>query len=97
MTDEQKNDIKSAAIRGLRTALFTFIALFIPSLFGFFQAVTDWAASGGTANFPETSTLVLAAVSAATAALSGLVGFLWNWLENSKGFAIFGAKKNKLS
>lgn len=97
MTDEQKYDMKSAAIRGLRTALFTFIGLFVPSLLGFFTAVSDWAATGGTADFPATSTLVYAAVTAAAAALSGLVSFLWNWVENSKGFAIFGAKQNKLS
>lgn len=97
MTQQTKDNLKAAAVRGLRTALFTFIGLFVPSLLGFITKVSDWAASGGSADFPTTSTLVYAAVAAACAALSGLVGFLWNWLENSKGFAIFGAKSTKLN
>lgn len=96
MTTTQKDNLQAAAIRGLRTALFTFIGMFVPAVLGFLTRVSEWAASGGTAELPTTSTLVFAAVSAATAACTGLVGFLWNWLENSKGFAIFGAKTNKL-
>lgn len=91
------SNVKAAAIRGLRTAIFTFVGLFVPALLGFFQRVSEWAASGGTADFPATSTLVLAAVSAGTAALSGLVSFFWNWIENSEGFAIFGAKQDDQS
>ena len=87
-----QSNIKAAAIRGLRTALFTFFGMFIPAVLGFLGKISDWAASGGTADLPTTSTLVFAAVSAATAAVSGLIGFAWNWLENSKGFALFGAK-----
>lgn len=88
---------KAAAIRGLRTAVFTFFGVFIPSVLGFLTAVTDWATSNGAKDFPSTSAMVYAAASAAAAAGSGLISFLWNWLENSKGFALFGAKKDDQS
>lgn len=98
MTDDNANYIAGNAIdaakRGGRTALFTFVGIFLPSLFNFLNQVSDWAASSGAAEFPKTSVFVYTAVSAATAATSGLVSFLWNWLENSKDFAIFGAKQD---
>jgi hypothetical protein len=90
-------DLKAAAIRGLRTALFTFLATFLPSLLGFFGQIMEWAESGGTSGDISLSTLGFAVVSASVAALSGLVSFLWNWAENSKGFAIFGAKADDKS
>lgn len=90
-------DIKAAGIRGLRTALFTFLATFVPSLLGFLGKVMEWAESGGTTPVPTLSTLGYATVAAAIGALSGLVSFLWNWAENSKGFAIFGAKTGRLN
>lgn len=95
MSDE--SNIKAAGIRGLRTALFTFLATFIPSLLGFLAKVMEWAESGGTAAVPTLSTLGYAAVAAFVGALSGLVSFLWNWAENAKGFAIFGAKTTQLN
>jgi hypothetical protein len=87
-------NVKAAAIRGLRTALFTFFGVFIPALLGFITGVSDWAAASGDASLPDISTLGYAAVSAATAAITGFIGFAWNWIENTKGFALFGAKKD---
>lgn len=94
---EPISNLKAAAIRGARTAIFTFFGTFIPAVVGFLSKVTDWATSSGTKDFPETTALVYAAASAATAAVSGLISFLWNWLENAEGFALFGAKKDAQS
>ena len=94
---EDPSNVKAAATRGARIALFTFIATFIPALLGFLAKVTEWASSNGETAFPDASTLVYAVASAVCAAFAGLIGFLWNWLENSKGFAIFGAKTNHMN
>ena len=91
------SDLKAAAVRGARTAIFTFLGTFLPAVLNFLHGVSEWAASSGTKPVPTTSTLVYAAVSAATAAFSGLIAFGWNWVENTQGFALFGAKKDKQS
>lgn len=60
----------------LYTALWTFIALFGTSLLGWLDAVAEWATSdGATVSFPDGAVLVKAGLSAAAAALSGIVAF----------------------
>jgi hypothetical protein len=58
---------------GCWTALFTFVGLFGLSLVGWLQDVTTWASSSGAEQFPDFTTLGYAAVSAATAAVVGLL------------------------
>ncbi len=66
------NEFKAA----LWTALFTFVTLFGTSVLGFVQALTDWASSDGTVDFPDVSTLGKAAVAAALAAVTGLINYV---------------------
>ena len=97
---EQDSNINAALIRGLRTAIFTFFGTFLPAVMKWIGDVYEWAntrAGGAVVVFPKPTTLAFVAVAALCSAVSGLIGFLWNWLENSTGFALFGAKKDKLS
>ncbi len=91
---DEPSDLKAAAVRGLRAAIFAFLGTFVPAMVGWLHDVSTWAADGGATGFPTTSALVYTAASALAAASAGFVGFLWNWLENAKGFALFGAKKH---
>lgn len=68
--------LSDSAKAGAATAVFTFIGLFGASLIGWIQAVVDWAAASGEPPFPSVSVLGKAAVSAATAALVGLVNYV---------------------
>ena len=98
MPGQPDSSLKAAAIRGLRTALFTFFGTFVPAVLSWIGKVYEWAntrAGGNVAVFPKPTTLAFVAVAALCAATSGLIGFLWNWLENSRGFVLFGAKKDK--
>lgn len=71
MNDATKNAIKAGAY----TALWTFIALFGLSLVGWLNEIGEAATSNeGTIYFGDPAVLVKAAVSAAAAAASGLVG-----------------------
>jgi hypothetical protein len=71
------NEVKAA----LWTALFTFVALFGASVFGWVQDVTEWASTSGTAVFPNVTVLGKAAVSALGAAAAGLVNFVVRWAQ----------------
>ena len=70
----------------LSSAAFTFIGLFSASLLGFIGKVVDWANNGGTHAFPAMGGLALALVSAAGAAVTGLVTFVIRWAQ-TKGYA----------
>lgn len=66
---------KDAVKAGLYTALWTFIALFGLALVGWLNDIGEAAsANDGTIFFGDPAVLVKAAVSAAAAAASGLVG-----------------------
>lgn len=66
---------KDAVKAGLYTALWTFIAFFGLSLVGWLNDVLGWAGSDAAdLTFPDPTVLMKAAVSAAAAAASGLVG-----------------------
>ena len=82
MNDSTKNAIKAGAY----TALWTFIALFGLSLVGWLNDVVA-AASSDTAGivFGDPAVLVKAAVSAAAAAASGLVGTIVRLAQSATG------------
>jgi hypothetical protein len=71
------NELRAA----LRTAFFTFLGLFLASIAGWVQDVTEWVSTGGTDVFPDVTIVGKAAVSAAGAALAGLVNYAWLWLQ----------------
>lgn len=76
---------RDAAMRALRTFIIAFLALFIPALLGWLQALMNWANGDGSEPFPSYDTLQKAAVSAAVAALIGLVNWVWNAVEDNLG------------
>lgn len=69
------NELRAA----LATAVVTFLTLFAASAVGFVGQLQEWADTGG--EFPDVSVLGRAAVSAALAALAGLVNYAYRWLQ----------------
>lgn len=67
---------------GLRVAVYTFLSGFILSLMGFLTDVAAWAASTD-AVFPSVAPLGKAFAAAVVAALSGLIGYVWNKLPRT--------------
>lgn len=63
----------------MTTAVVTFLTLFTAAAVGFVGQLQEWASTGG--EFPDPSVLGKAAVSAALAALAGLVNFAYRWLQ----------------
>jgi len=82
VNDATKNAVKAGAY----TALWTFIALFGLSVVGWLNEVVD-AASGvdGSIIYPDPTFLAKAAVSAAAAAASGLVGTIVRLAQTAMG------------
>lgn len=76
--------MKNALKSGLWTALFTFLGLFIPTLLSWTQKIAEWASSSGHTPLPGISTLGYAAVSAAMAAITGLIAFAWRAAQTTK-------------
>jgi hypothetical protein len=68
--------------RAIRTAIQTFVATFFIVLTPWLGAVADWA-SGTDVTFPSLDVLAKGAVAAAVAAVSGLVSWVQNALEDS--------------
>lgn len=88
---------KAPLKRAVRTAVFSFAAVFGLSLIGWLNDVVQWANDTDAANvFPDPAVLVKAAVSAAAGAASGLVSFVVNLAEDLKGgTTLFGAKTQR--
>lgn len=71
--------------RAVRTFVITFVGLFIPGLFGFLNAVTEWARAEGQAPFPDARSLAYVGVTAIVAAVVAAVNLLWNAIEDKTG------------
>lgn len=71
--------------RALRTFLITTLALFLPGLLGWLNALTEWARSEGEKPFPDGHGLAYLAVSAIVAGVVALVNLLWNAVEDATG------------
>lgn len=69
---------------GVKTAIITFLTLFAGTLLGFLHNVQEWAsdATGAEREFPSLSPLGKGAVSAASAAVVGLVTWGVNALQS---------------
>lgn len=73
--------MKNALKSGLWTALFSFLGLFVPTVLSWTQQVSKWASTSGHAPLPGLSTLGYAVVSAGSAAVAGLIAFLFRALQ----------------
>jgi hypothetical protein len=71
--------------RALRTFIITTIALFIPGLLGWLNAVTEWARGEGSTPFPDAHGLAYLAVSAIVAGVIAAVNLAWNAAEDFLG------------
>lgn len=67
----------------IKTALVVFVATFIPTLFGFLHEVQEWASDvdGAELNFASLEPLGKGLVSAAIAAIAGLLNYVVNALQ----------------
>ena len=71
--------------RAIRTFAAAFLALFIPGLLGWLNALTEWAEGQGSTPFPDASGLAYLGVSAIVAGVVALVQFGWNAVEDASG------------
>lgn len=71
--------------RALRTYVIAFLALFIPGLLGWLNALTEWARTEGQAPFPDYHSLAYLGVVAIVAGVIGVVNLVWNWVEDRAG------------
>ncbi len=71
--------------RALRTFVITTLALFIPGLLGWLNALTEWARSEGSTPFPDAHGLAYLGVSAIVAGVVAVVNLLWNAVEDRTG------------
>lgn len=71
--------------RALRTFVITTLALFVPGLLGWLNALTEWARGEGSTPFPDAHGLAFLAVSAITAGVVALINLAWNAVEDASG------------
>ena len=69
----------------IRTFLQAFLALFIPGLFGWLNALTEWAKTEGQTPFPDAMSLAYLGVVAIVAGFVSVSTLLWNLFEGSTG------------
>lgn len=74
--------------RALRTFVITTVALFIPGLLGWLNAVTEWARGEGSTPFPDAHGLAYLGVSAIVAGVVAVVNLLWNVVEDASGHGL---------
>ena len=71
--------------RAVRTFVITVLALVIPGLLGFLNAITDWARSEGQAPFPDGTSLIYVVTSALVAGVVAVINLAWNAIEDASG------------
>jgi len=76
---------RDAVRRAIRTFVITTLALFIPGLLGWLNALTQWARDEGSTPFPDARGLAYLGVSAIVAGVVALVNLLWNGVEDVAG------------
>lgn len=74
--------------RAIRTFVITTLALFIPGLLGWLNALTEWAQNQGSTPFPDAQGLLFLAVAAITGGVVALINLLWNLVEDASGHAM---------
>lgn len=76
---------KDSVRRVIRTFLQSSLALLIPGVFGWLNALTEWAKNEGQTPFPDAMSLAYLGVVAIVAGVISLVNLLWNWVEDQAG------------
>lgn len=71
--------------RAIRTFVITTLALFIPGLLGFLNAITEWARGEGSTPFPDARGLAFLGVSALVAGVIAIINLVWNVVEDASG------------
>lgn len=71
--------------RAIRTFLQSFLALLIPGLLGWLNALTEWARAEGQTPFPDARSLAYLGVVAIVAGVIAVVNLLWNFVEDKAG------------
>ena len=80
------NIISAENVRySLRTFGVAFLALFVPGLLGWLNALTEWARAEGATPFPDAKGLAYLAVSAIVAGVIAVVNLLLRALEDLTG------------
>lgn len=74
--------------RAFRTFLVATLALFLPGLLGWLNALTEWARSEGSTPFPDAHGLAYLGVSAIVGGVIGLVNLLVTTVEDASGKAL---------
>lgn len=71
--------------RAIRTFVITTVGLLIPGLFGFLNAITEWARAEGQAPFPDARSLAYLGVVAIVSGVVAAVNLIWNAVEDKAG------------
>lgn len=71
--------------RALRTFVITTVALFVPGLLGWLNAITEWARGEGSTPFPDAHGLAYLGVSALVAGVVAVINLAWNGVEDATG------------
>lgn len=79
---------RDALRRVARTFIIAFIGLLLPGLFGWLNALTEWARAEGQRPFPDATSLAYLAVSAIVAGVIAVVNLLVVGLEDLSGHAL---------
>lgn len=82
---------RDAARRAIRTFLQTAVALLLPGIFGWLNALTDWAKSEGQAPFPDARSIAYLGVVAIVSGFVAAVTLLWNGIEDAAGKGLLRA------
>lgn len=76
---------RDAVRRAIRTFVQSALALLIPGLLGWLNALTEWARAEGQAPFPDARSLAYLGVVAIVAGVVAAVNLLWNVVEDAAG------------
>jgi TRAP-type C4-dicarboxylate transport system permease small subunit len=76
---------RDAVRRALRTFVIATLALFIPGLLGWLNAMTRWANDEGSTPFPDATGLAYLGVSAIVAGVIAVINLVWNLVEDAAG------------
>jgi hypothetical protein len=71
--------------RAVRTFVITTLALAVPGLLGWLNALTQWARDEGSTPFPDARGLAFVFVSAIVAGVVAVVNGVWNAVEDATG------------
>lgn len=74
--------------RALRTFLQTALALLVPGLLGWLNAITEWARGEGQTPFPDARSFAYVGIVAILSGIIAAVTLLWNMIEDALGHGV---------